>query len=229
VFPAGEKGAAHMLQQRFAASQHAPSAARMARRWKAPRARERRISSRSSGASGPSRLCATCSRARRWRHRPLPTSLRTGKRPLPATRGARSDRGRGKVSSASNRGGERRDSVSRPLTLRDFGGCPRFEGKPSIEPDSRPHHGSGGRDVRAVLGRARGNIHLQKSDERTRPGRRPRRASEQGSSRCFRTAMNTCGGCPRRPAGAALRTGPERVPVRSRSMEGTSGPGGPAH
>lgn len=85
---------------------------------------------------------------------------------------------------------------SRPLTLRTFGGCRRSEG------DFRPARQSSQpripvvRDARAVLGRARGNIHLQKSYERTRPGRRTRIAGEQGSSRRFRTSMNTCGGCP---------------------------------
>lgn len=48
--------------------------------------------------------------------------------------------------------------------------------------------------------RARGNIHLQKPKWRTRPRRRSRIANGQGSSRRFRTSMNTCGGCSRWPA-----------------------------
>jgi len=79
------------------------------------------------------------------------------------------------------------------------------------------------RDVRAVLGRARESIHLQKSYERTRPRRRTRTAGGQRSSRSFRTSMNTCSA---EFAGQRRRRAPRTSKERSRgsrSMEGTSG------
>jgi len=74
------------------------------------------------------------------------------------------------------------------------------------------------RDVRAVLGRARGNVHLQKSYRRTRPSGASRTAGERGSSRCSRTSMNTCGEssagqrsrAPPGPLARAAHVGPAR-------------------
>jgi hypothetical protein len=57
-----------------------------------------------------------------------PASLRTGRKAVFVTRGARSDRGWGEVPAVSSHGGECRGSDSRPLTLRTFGGCPRLRG-----------------------------------------------------------------------------------------------------
>lgn len=68
--------------------------------------------------------------------------LQTGKRALSATGGARSDRGRGKVSATSNRGGERRDSVFSTPDPAELRRLSSTGGKPSVEPDSRPNHGS---------------------------------------------------------------------------------------
>lgn len=74
--------------------------------------------------------------------------------------------------------------------------------------------------------RARGNIHLQKPVRRTRPRRRSRTAGGQRSSRGFRTSMNTCGGCHRRPAAAAAPRGPSKESARRSSpVEGTSSSG----
>lgn len=47
-------------------------------------------------------LRVQCKCARRRRHRSLPAFLQTGKRAMSVTRGARSDRGRGEVSTGSN-------------------------------------------------------------------------------------------------------------------------------
>ena len=94
---------------------------------------------------------------------------------------------------------------SRPLTLCKFGGCLDSKGDFRSKNGNRPNHLPVVRDVRAVLSRARGNIHLQKSYERTRPPRRPRTAGEQRSSRCFRTSMNTCGSCSAGQRKAALQ------------------------
>jgi len=82
------------------------------------------------------------------------------------------------------------------------------------------------RDVRAVLGRARGNVHLQKSHRRTRPSDASRTASERGSSRCSRTSMNTCGECSAGQRGrSSTRTARKSGPCWSRAMEGTWAPG----
>jgi hypothetical protein len=82
---------------------------------------------------------------------------------------------------------------SRPLTSRSSAVCPRVERRLSKRAwqSSQPQLPVV-RDVRAVQGRARENMHLQKSCERTRPRRRTRRAGGQRSSRRFRTSMNTC-------------------------------------
>jgi hypothetical protein len=141
-----------------------------------------------------------------------------------ATGGARSDRGWGEVSGTSNRDGECRDSVfSAPdlVKLRRLSSFRRatFERAWQSSQPLIPVV----RDVRAVLGRARESIHLQKSYERTRPRRRTRTAGGQRSSRCFRTSMKMCSaefaGQRRR---RAPRTSKERS-LGSRSMEGTQG------
>lgn len=153
--------------------------------------------------------------------------LQTGKRALSATGGARSDRGRGEVSATSNRGGERRDSVFStpdPAHLRRLSSI-RRETFVRARQSSQPRI-SVVRDVRAVLGRARGNVHLQKSHRRTRPSGASRTASERGSSRCSRTSMNTCGECSAGQRGrSSTRTARKSGPCWSCAMEGTSAPG----
>jgi hypothetical protein len=53
-----------------------------------------------------------------------------------------------------------------------------------------------------------------------------RRACDEGSSRCFRTSMNTCGDCPRRPARGGAPHGLSQEGSRwSSSMEGASSSG----
>jgi len=153
--------------------------------------------------------------------------LQTGKRALSATGGARSDRGRGEVSATSNRGGERRDSVFStpdPAHFRRLSSI-RRETFGRARQSSQPRI-SVVRDVRAVLGRARGNVHLQKSHRRARPSGASRTASARGSSRCSRTSMNTCGECSAGQRGrSSTRTARKGGPCWSRAMEGTSAPG----
>jgi hypothetical protein len=111
----------------------ARSRKRTACRQKAPRVGERRLSSRKAGAARPSRDVRRASAPSEGGISLLPTSLRTGKRQVSATRGARSDRGRGEVSAASNRGGERRGSVSStpdPAHLRRLPRIPRGDSRP---------------------------------------------------------------------------------------------------
>jgi hypothetical protein len=160
-----------------------------------------------------------------WRHRPLPTSLRTGKKAVPATRGARSNRGWGEVSAVSNHGGECRGSVFStpdPVHLRRL---PDRKATFDRTRQSSPLLPSGA-GCSSGPSRARGNIHLQKSERRTRPGRRSRTASGQRSSRGFRTSMNTCGSCRRRPAATAAPRGPSKGSARRSSpVEGTSSSG----
>jgi len=150
--------------------------------------------------------------------------LQTGKRRVSATGGARSDRGRGEVSATSNRGGERRDSVFStpdPAHLRRL--C-STDGRPSVERYSRPNHGFrwfGMFERSSVV--LVGTFHLQKSYGRTRPRRRTRTAGEQGSSRCSRTSMNTCGECSAgQRAQSSTRTARKSGPCWSHAMEGTS-------
>jgi hypothetical protein len=160
-----------------------------------------------------------------WRHRPLPTSLRTGKKAVPATRGARSNRGWGEVSAVSNHGGECRGSVFStpdPVHLRRL---PDRKATFDRTRQSSPLLPSGA-GCSSGPSRARGNIHLQKSERRTRPGRRSRTANGQRSSRGFRTSMNTCGSCRRRPAATAAPRGPSKGSARRSSpVEGTSSSG----
>jgi hypothetical protein len=113
---------------------------------------------------------------------------------------------------------------SRPLTLRVCGGCLRFMGKPVVENMAVvPTTFSRGWGVRVVRGRARGNIHLQKSTKRTRPLTRPRTAGDEGSSRCSRASMNTCGGLsPPASGGSAPHALPRGGSCWSSSAEGAS-------
>lgn len=128
-------------------------------RWKAPRVGERRVSSRKPAVARPSRR--TCGASRRDDGEPVssPRLSGQGKKRCFATRGARSDRGWGKVSGVSNHFGECRDSVSsRPLALRTPGGRLHWQRFPLSLNGSRPTHDSVVWDVRAVRRRARGSI-----------------------------------------------------------------------
>lgn len=81
------------------------------------------------------------------------------------------------------------------------------------------------RDVRAVLGRARESIHLQKSYERTRPRRRTRTAGGQRSSRSSSNVDEHVRRRIRRPAKEARPTNLERALARV-SLDGRHlGPG----
>jgi hypothetical protein len=129
-------------------------------RWKAPRVGERRVSSRKPAVARPSRR--TCGASRRDDGEPVfsPRLSGQGKKRCFATRGARSDRGWGKVSGVSNHFGECRDSVnSRPLALRTPGGRLRWQRLPSVieRQSSHPQIRWSGMFERSAR-RARGSI-----------------------------------------------------------------------
>jgi len=165
-----------------------------------------------------------CKRGWRWRFHPLPASLRTGKRVVLATGGARSARGRGKVSSESNPVGESRGTVFSapvPVQLRRLS---RSKGNFQPAGDGRPNHspvvwgvpsGPWSCSWRQSTCRSRGSAcGLEGAREKRR---------EQGSSRGFNTSMNSCGSPVRRPAdGAAPRGSPKGSPRRPRTTEDTS-------
>ena len=110
-----------------------------------------------------------CKRVLRWRFPPFPASLRTGKRVVHATGGARSERGRGKVSSGSNPDGESRGTVFSAPVLAKLWRLSRSKGNFHPPVAAAPTTFQWVGVFRVVRSRARGNIHLQKSWERMRP------------------------------------------------------------
>jgi hypothetical protein len=115
--------------------------------------------------------------------------------------------------------------LARPLTLSTSGGCPE-EGRrlPESSMAVVPTADSADQDVRVVRSRARGDIHLQKSQGSARPRFAPRKRREGRSSRCLRTPVKTRGECSGRPAGAARRDGlsqerPDRSPRDGRRLD----------
>lgn len=153
---------------------------RTASRWKVPRVGEHRASSRRCGVARPSRWRRLASAQQRPAFAPgeggVPLSARLsgqGERVIIATGGARSGArlGRSLRGEQSPRGAPR-SGVPQPLTSSPSGGCPR-SGRPSSRLAVVPIAHPGGRDVRAVRGRARGDMILQKPQERTRPRAHP--------------------------------------------------------
>jgi hypothetical protein len=123
---------------------------------------------------------APCKRARRWQHH-FPYRVAPDRPGMaPATRGARSDRGWGEVSGTRNRDRECRASVARPLTSSTSGDCPGRKATSGRSMAVVPPASFADRDARAVHSRARGGIHLQKSQERVWPCARPRKRTTRG-------------------------------------------------
>jgi hypothetical protein len=147
---------------------------------------------------------------------------------MAATGGARRRSGLGRsLRDEQSPRGAPRNGVPLPLTWSPFGDCRRSR-QLDFEPGSRPDRTPGGRGARVVHRRARGNMDLQKPEERTRPPDRSREGTAERSSRCSRTPMKACGGCPAGQRGSAPCRALARALARSPRVEGTSGPERPA-
>jgi hypothetical protein len=205
----GEKGADAPAGSSGCPADLLPPAPRAARRRKAPRVGERRVSSRKSGVARPLRSARPASVRRgggilffprrsgqgrgRCLRQEVPEAIGVGAKSLPRAVA---------VESVETR-------CSRPLTLRTFGGRPdreeTFDRKAAV-PTAPQWFGMFERSsvvlVETCICRSR--------TKRTRPGRRTRIASEQGSSRGFKNVDEHVRRLPRRPAGAALHPGPRK-------------------
>jgi len=172
----------------------------------------RRCTTTVARAPVPGRPIRACSRTPDWqtedpvalqavdifvrRYRPLPTSLRTGNE-----HGVR-DR-RCPKRSGSGRSLHREQSLVESVERRCFSTpgpaylrrLPRSRGD-SRSTGSRPDHFPwSGMFERSVVVLAETFTCRSRGSARGLQGAREERC-EQGSSRCFRTSMNTCGGCP---------------------------------